>query len=86
MLHRHMSIYAYFVYYTVKPASYNRFMGYNITFVTARGSENTEERRLSGMIAYIAEKIANLSWHIETNIVSMVLFGEYPYPVKEDYE
>ncbi len=38
------------------------------------------------MIAYIAEKIANLSWHIETNIVSMVLFGEYPYPVKEDYE
>ncbi len=38
------------------------------------------------MIAYIAEKIANLSWHMETTIVSMVLFGEYPYPAKEDYE
>ena len=38
------------------------------------------------MIAYIAEIIANLSWHMETTIVSMVLFGEYPYPAKEDYE
>lgn len=38
------------------------------------------------MISKIIDWINDYSWHIETTWVSMVLFGEYPYPAKEDYE
>lgn len=38
------------------------------------------------MIDYIIEKITDFSWYMETTLISLVLFGEYPYPKKEDYE
>ena len=38
------------------------------------------------MISYLTEKLAEYAWMIESSITSMVLFGEYPYPAKEDYE
>ena len=32
------------------------------------------------MISYLLELIANFSWTMETDIASMLLFGEYEYP------
>ena len=37
------------------------------------------------MIDYIIDRIKNYSWVLEAPLISMVLFGEYPYPSKEDY-
>lgn len=38
------------------------------------------------MITQLTLKLAEYAWMIEQSITSMVLFGEYPYPAKEDYE
>ena len=38
------------------------------------------------MITYFTMKLMEYAWMIEQSITSMVLFGEYPYPAKEDYE
>ena len=38
------------------------------------------------MISNFIESILNLSWEIELGTVSVLLFGEYPYPEKADYE
>ncbi len=36
------------------------------------------------MISYFLELIANFSWTMETDIASMLLFGEYEYPVETE--
>ena len=38
------------------------------------------------MFSSFIESIINLTWEISTGMVSVVLFGEYPYPHKADYE
>lgn len=37
------------------------------------------------MIEYIINRIKNYDWVLKSTIMSMALFGEYPYPSKEDY-
>ncbi len=37
------------------------------------------------MIDYIIDRIKNYSWTLESHLISIVLFGEYPYPSEEDY-
>lgn len=38
------------------------------------------------MISTLLTSVINFTWWIETNISSIVLFGEYPRPNKEDFE
>lgn len=38
------------------------------------------------MITDFIDKLSDFMWIIEQSITSMVLFGEYPHPNKEDYE
>lgn len=38
------------------------------------------------MISSFIQSILNLSWEIELGTVSVLLFGECPYPEKSDYE
>ena len=41
---------------------------------------------ISDMIDKFVDWVTSYNWHMETTLISMVLFGEYPYPAKEDYE
>lgn len=36
------------------------------------------------MISYLLCAIARFSWTMETDIASMLLFGEYKYPVESE--
>ena len=36
------------------------------------------------MMAHILTAIAAFSWIVDTSLPSIVLFGEYPYPSKEN--
>lgn len=38
------------------------------------------------MITKLIEYLTYLSWVAEVDTVSLVLFGEYEYPKKEDFE
>lgn len=38
------------------------------------------------MISDFFESLTDFTWVIETGIVSVLLFGEYPYPKKSDFE
>ena len=38
------------------------------------------------MIDWLMERIESFSWTMETTIPSFMLFGEYPYPKKEEEE
>lgn len=38
------------------------------------------------MIPALLTSIIDFTWWIETNIPSILLFGELPYPKKEDFE
>jgi len=35
------------------------------------------------MIESLLNKLASFSWTMETSMVSIFLFGEYPYPTEE---
>lgn len=37
------------------------------------------------MIGQLLDAIAEWSWYVETTLPSILLFGESPYPNKEDY-
>ena len=69
-----------------RPVSDRRFLG-DYTSYTATGSrQNTKERKVQKMIAKFLFSCIAFSWWIETNIVSVLLFGEYPYPVKDEQD
>jgi len=38
------------------------------------------------MLESLLSSLADFSWRIETSMSSVFLFGEFPYPRKEDYE
>lgn len=38
------------------------------------------------MFESIKNALASYDWEIDLGIVSIVLFGEYPFPQKKDYE
>lgn len=38
------------------------------------------------MIEYIKSVLDSYDWEIDIGIVSIVLFGEYPFPKKDDYK
>lgn len=38
------------------------------------------------MLENLLSALADFSWRIDTSISSVFLFGELPYPQKEDYD
>lgn len=38
------------------------------------------------MLERLLSSLADFTWSIETGVSSILLFGEYPYPNKEDFE
>ncbi len=38
------------------------------------------------MISKLLDAITSYSWEVDLGVVSIMLFGEYPYPQKCDYD
>ncbi len=38
------------------------------------------------MISQFLTSCVAFSWHVQTSYVSILLFGEYPYPTEDDAE
>ena len=61
-------------------------LDYYIAFASIICCENSKERSMHKLIPTILTAFLDFSWFIENSIISVFLFGEYPYPTDDDTE